>query len=119
MLQQNEPDDYVIATNETHTIKEFLQVTFNAVGLDWEKHVKIDERFLRPLDVRYLRGSFEKGKTTLGWEPNTKFNRLAEIMLKSDIERWHNWKNGEHFPWDAWNYPNEKKILSRKLKLDK
>ena len=119
MLQQDEPDDFVIATNETHTIKEFLEVAFSHVGLEWEKYVRIDERFMRPVDVRYLKGSYEKAKEKLGWEPQTKFNKLAEIMLNSDVERWKLWVNGEHFPWDAWNYPNEKRILSRKLKLDR
>ncbi len=119
MLQQDEPDDFVIATNETHTIKEFLEVAFSYVDLDWEKYIRIDERFMRPVDVRYLKGNYDKGKKKLGWEPSTRFNGLAEIMLKSDIERWKKCVNGEHFPWDAWNYPNEKRILSRKLKLDR
>jgi GDPmannose 4,6-dehydratase len=119
MLQQENPDDYVIATNETHSIREFLLTVFNLAGLDWKKYVKIDERFLRPLDVHFLKGNFQKSLNKLGWEPQTKFNTLAEIMLKSDMERWTRWQNGEHFPWDAWNYPNEKKILSRKLKLDR
>jgi GDPmannose 4,6-dehydratase len=119
MLQQDEPDDFVVATNETHTIKEFLEVAFTYVGLDWEKYVRIDERFMRPVDVRYLKGSYEKAKEKLGWEPKTRFSGLAEIMLKSDLERWKLWVSGEHFPWDAWNYPNEKRILSRKLKLDR
>jgi GDPmannose 4,6-dehydratase len=119
ILQQDSPDDYVVATNETHSIKEFLEATFNVVDLDWRKHVKIDERFMRPLDVGFLKGNSEKSRIRLGWEPKTRFNELVEIMLKSDLERWNNWKNGEHFPWDAWNYPNEKKILSRKLKLDR
>ncbi len=119
MLQQDEPDDFVIATNETHSIKEFLEVAFSYVGLDWEKHVRIDERFMRPVDVRYLKGSYDKAREKLHWEPKTRFNGLAEIMLKSDVERWKLWSAGEHFPWDAWNYPNEKRILSRKLKLDR
>jgi GDPmannose 4,6-dehydratase len=119
ILQQDTPDDYVIATNETHTIKEFLLVAFNIAGLDWEKYVKIDERFIRPVDVRLLKGNYNKSQEKIGWEPKTRFNELAEIMLKSDMERWNKWQNGEHFPWDAWNYPNEKKILSRKLKLDR
>ena len=119
MLQQKSPDDYIIATNETHTIKEFLEVTFNSVGLDWRNYIKIDERFMRPVDVHFLKGNYQKSLDKLGWEPKTRFNELAEIMLKSDQDRWSKWTNGEHFPWDAWNYPNEKKILSRKLKLDR
>ena len=119
MMQQEEPDDYVIATNETHTIKEFLQKTFEIVGLDWEKHIKIDKRFIRPVDVHFLKGDYMKSQTRLGWMPKTRFGDLAQLMLKSDIERWNRWSHGEHFPWDAWNYPNEKKILSRKLKFDR
>lgn len=119
MLQLDKPDDYVIATNETHKIADFLELAFNSVGLDWRKHVKIDKRFLRPVDVHFLKGKYHKSQSRLGWEPKTKFKDLTEIMLKSDLERWNSWKNGEHFPWDAWNYPNEKKILSRKLRLDR
>ena len=74
---------------------------------------------MRPVDVHFLKGNYHKSQDKLGWEPKTKFNKLAEIMLKSDMERWNKWQNGEHFPWDAWNYPNEKKILSRKLKFDR
>jgi GDPmannose 4,6-dehydratase len=119
IMQQETPDDYVIATNETHTIKEFLEITFNIVGLNWNKYIRIDERFMRPVDVHSLKGDYQKSLTKLGWEPKTRFAKLAEIMVKSDRERWSKWSNGEHFPWDAWNYPNEKKILSRKLKLDR
>lgn len=118
ILQHNEPDDFVIATNETHTIKEFLEISFNMIGCNWQDHVKVDERFMRPVDVNFLKGNYSKSKTKLGWEPKTKFHELVEIMIKSDIDRWARWKKGEHFPWDAWNYPNEKKILSRKLKLE-
>ena len=119
MMQQEAPDDYVIATNETHTIKEFIETAFNIVGLDWKKHIRIDERFMRPVDVNYLKGDYHKSLTKLGWSPKTRFNALAEIMVNSDLERWRRWGRGEHFPWDAWNYPNERKILSRKVKLDR
>jgi GDPmannose 4,6-dehydratase len=119
MMQQEKPDDYVIATNETHTIREFLEIAFTLVGLDWTKHIRINEKFMRPVDVHFLKGNFHKSNDRLKWQPKTKFNELIKIMLDSDLERWNNWNNGKHFPWDAWNYPNEKKILSRKLKLDK
>ena len=94
-------------------------MVFDKVGLDWEKYVRIDERFMRPVDVRLLKGDFKKSQGSLGWEPKTKFKDLVSIMLNADLERWQRWAGGEHFPWDAWNYPNEKKILSRKLKLDR
>ena len=119
MLQQNEPDDYVIATHEAHSVKEFVEKAFNFVGLDWQEYVSLDERFLRPLDVNLLQGGYSKAKEKLGWEPKVKFNKPIEIMVKEDLSRWQRWQKGEHFPWDAPNYPNESKILSRALKLDK
>jgi len=118
ILQQEEPDDYVIATNETHSVKEFVEKAFNLLGLNWKDYVQIDKRYMRPVDVRYLRGDFTKGKEKFGWQPKTKFDELVRIMVEKDLERWQRWKKGEHFPWDAQNYPNERKILSRKLKLD-
>ena len=118
ILQQDKPDDYVIATNETHTVGEFAEKAFDIVGLDWEKYVKQDKRFLRPLDVTVLQGDNSKAKKKLGWEPKTKFKKLVEIMVKEDVSRWERWQKGERFPWDAPNYPHENKILSRELKLD-
>lgn len=117
MLQQKEPDDYVIATNESHSVKEFAEKAFAAAGLDWQKHVKIDKRFLRPLDVNYLQGDYEKSKRKLGWQPKVKFNELVEIMVKEDLRRWERWQAGEVFPWDAPNYSNEANILTRALKV--
>jgi len=118
ILQQEEPDDYVIATNETHSVKEFVEKAFNIIGLNWEDYVHIDKKYMRPVDVKYLRGDFTKGKEKFGWQPKTKFDDLIRIMVEKDLERWQKWEKGERFPWDAPNYPNERKILSRKLKLD-
>src|SRR2546425_821433 len=73
MLQQDEPDDYVIATNETHSIREFLDVAFGCVGLDWRKYVEIDPKYYRPAEVELLIGDAGKAKQQLGWEPKTKF----------------------------------------------
>ena len=117
MLQQKEPDDYVIATNETHSVKEFCEKAFDIVGLDYQEYVKIDKRFLRPLDVNYLQGDYSKAKKKLGWEPKTKFNKLVEKMVKEDLDRWERWQNGERFPWDAPNYPGEANILTRSLRV--
>jgi len=119
MLQQEEPDDYVIATNETHSVKEFILKAFNLVSLKWEKYVKVEKRFFRPLDVDFLRGDYSKAKKKLGWQPKIRFDRLVEIMVKEDLSRWEGWLKGERFPWDAPNYPNELRILSRSLRLDK
>jgi len=117
MLQQDEPDDYVIATNEAHSVREFAEKAFDVVGLDWQEYVKVDKRFLRPLDVNFLQGDYSKAGQKLGWEPKVKFDKLVEIMVKEDLERWRKWKKGEHFPWDAPNYPNEAQIMTRALRV--
>ncbi len=118
ILQQENPDDYVIATNETHSVKEFLEEAFSLVNLDWQKYVEFDDSFKRPIDVEYLRGNYRKAHESLNWEPKTTFKALTKIMVESDISRWTAWQNGQHFAWDAWNYPTERKILSRKLKFE-
>ena len=119
MLQQKEPDDYVIATGETHSVKEFVEKAFGCADLDWQNHVKIDKRFFRPLDVNYLQGDPAKAKEKLSWKPKVKFEKLVEIMVKEDMQRWERWQKGERFPWDAPNYPSEDKILSRMLALER
>ncbi len=86
MLQQPEPDDYVVATNETHTIRECLEVAFGRVGLDWNKYVEIDPRYYRPAEVELLIGDYSKAKKKLGWEPKTKFKELIELMVDSDVK---------------------------------
>ncbi len=86
MLQQDKPDDYVIATNETHSIKEFLEVAFSHVGLDWQKYVEIDPRYYRPAEVELLIGDASKAKKQLGWEPKVKFAELAKLMVDADIK---------------------------------
>jgi GDPmannose 4,6-dehydratase len=85
MLQQPEGDDYVVATNETHTIAECLDVAFGAVGLNWRDHVDIDSRFFRPAEVDLLIGDPAKAKRKLGWEPKTKFKALIELMVDADV----------------------------------
>lgn len=119
MLQQKEPDDYVIATNETHSVKEFIENAFNIVGLNWQDHVIIDNKFFRPLDVNFLQGDYSKAKNKLNWEPSVKFKELVKRMAEEDLDRWERWQNGERFPWDAYNYPNENKIQSRYEKIDR
>ncbi len=119
MLQQDKPDDYVIATNEAHTVREFADQAFRTAGLDWQKYVKLDDRFLRPLDADFLLGDYSKAKQKLGWEPKVKFAQLVDIMVKEDLSRWQRWQKGDRFPWDAPNYPGESNILSRMLKFDR
>lgn len=117
MLQQKEPDDYVIATGEAHTVREFAEKAFDVVGLDWQEYVRVDKRFFRPLDVEFLLGDYSKAEKKLGWRPRTKFNKLVKIMVKEDLSRWEKWINGERFPWDAPNYPGEAKILTRAIRV--
>lgn len=85
MLQQDIPDDYVIATGETHTVEEFLHEVFAAAGLDVQKHLVIDERLKRPHEVPWLEGDMSKAKRVLGWEPKTKFKELAKLMYEADF----------------------------------
>ena len=85
MLQQDAPDDYVIATNETHSVKEFLEIAFNYVGLDWEKYTKFDERYLRPAEVDILIGDPAKARQKLGWEPSVTFEELVQLMVDEDL----------------------------------
>ncbi len=100
MLQKEKPDDYVIATGETHTVKEFVQKAFSVAGLDWTKYVKTDPKLQRQADLNYLQGDNSKARSGLGWQPKVKFNQLVELMVKEDITRWQRWQNEERFPWD-------------------
>ncbi|MGY9015866.1 MAG: GDP-mannose 4,6-dehydratase [Rhodospirillales bacterium] len=86
MLQQDEPDDYVIATNETHSVKEFVIETFDHLGMDWEKYVNYDKRYERPAEVELLIGDPAKAKKQLGWEPKVKFKELVAIMVDADMK---------------------------------
>jgi GDPmannose 4,6-dehydratase len=86
MLQQDKPDDYVIATGETHTVREFLEEVFWIAGLDVKEHLIIDERLKRPHEVPWLEGDMSKAKRVLGWEPKTKFKELAKLMYESDLK---------------------------------
>jgi GDPmannose 4,6-dehydratase len=85
MLQQENPDDYVIATGETHSIREFLDLSFGLAGLEWQKYVEIDPRYYRPAEVDVLIGDASKAKKQLGWTPKTKFPELVRIMTEADI----------------------------------
>ncbi len=85
MLQQPEPDDYVIATGETHSVREFCQIAFAHVGLDWERHVKLDERFVRPAEVDLLIGDPTKARERLGWTPTVSFPEMVQRMVDNDL----------------------------------
>ena len=87
MLQQEKPDDYVIATGETHSVREFLEAAFSHAGLDWRKHVEIDPRYFRPAEVDLLIGDCSKARKKLGWEPKTKFAELVKLMVDADVQK--------------------------------
>ena len=86
MLQQDKPDDYVVATNETHSVKEFIEESFGLLDLDWRKYVKHDARYEHPAEVELLIGDPAKAKKQLGWEPRVKFKELVKIMIEADLE---------------------------------
>ena len=85
MLQQSEPDDYVIATGQMHSVRELCEVAFGLVGLDWEQHVRVDEKYFRPTEVEELRGDASRARERLGWEPRTTFRELVRLMLEHDL----------------------------------
>lgn len=87
MLQQDEPDDYVVATGETHTVQKLVETAFSRAGLDWEKYVVIDPAFIRPAEVDLLIGDPSKAKEKLGWEPKTSFTELVHRMVDADLAR--------------------------------
>lgn len=87
ILQADEPDDYVLATGETHTVREFCEIAFSRVGLDYQEHVVVDPRYVRPAEVELLLGDPAKAKANLGWEPKVSFRGLVEMMVDADMER--------------------------------
>ncbi len=98
MLQQDEPDDYVIATGESHTVKEFVETAFSYVGLNWENYVIVDPKLVRPAEVDHLIGNAEKAHKKLGWYPKTKFNDLVKLMVDYDMKILKNKIQNSHQP---------------------
>jgi len=87
MLQQDEPDDYVVATGETHSVQELVEIAFRHVGLDWRDHVVVDEKYVRPAEVDLLIGDASKAREKLGWRQEVSFEELVRMMVDSDLER--------------------------------
>jgi len=87
MLQQDQPDDYVVATGEAHSVQRLVQVAFDHAGLDWQQHVVTDRRFLRPAEVDHLIGDPAKAQAALGWQPEVTFEQLVRMMVDADLER--------------------------------
>jgi len=87
MLQQDKPDDYVVATGETHTVREFVELAFKHAGLNWKDHVKVDETLFRPAEVHELKGDYTKAKKVLKWKPRVNFEGLVKMMVDEDLKR--------------------------------
>ena len=87
MVQQDMPQDYVIATAETHSVRDFIEIAFDHVGLNWKDYVKVDAEFYRPAEIFELCGDFAKARTTLAWEPTIHFEELVRMMIDFDLER--------------------------------
>jgi len=87
MLQQDKPDDYVIATGETHTVREFVELAFSYAGLNWKDYLKIDESLYRPAEVHELRGDFKRAREKLGWQPKVNFEELVKMMVDEDLKK--------------------------------
>jgi GDPmannose 4,6-dehydratase len=87
MLHQDKPDDYVVATGKTHSVREFAELAFQRAGLDWRDHVVIDEKFYRPAEVLALQGDSSKARQTLGWAPTVEFEELVAMMVDADLAR--------------------------------
>jgi GDPmannose 4,6-dehydratase len=85
MLQQDQPDDYVIGTGESHSVRDFVEAAFSHAGLDWRRHVSIDERYFRPAEVNDLRADPSKARKVLGWQPRVGFLELVRMMVDADI----------------------------------
>jgi GDPmannose 4,6-dehydratase len=97
MLQQPTPDDYVLATGKTHSIRQLLELAFGAVGLDWEEYVEIDPKLIRPAEVDFLCGDATKAREKLGWEPIVSFEELIKMMVEADLEVVQKAQNGQAF----------------------
>jgi GDPmannose 4,6-dehydratase len=95
MLQAEKPDDYVVATGETHSVREFLQLAFTHAGLDWNDHIATDPRYFRPAEVDLLVGDSRKARQQLGWEPKTRFADLVKLMVEADIELLRRHRQGQ------------------------
>ncbi|MFA5077894.1 MAG: GDP-mannose 4,6-dehydratase [Dehalococcoidia bacterium] len=101
MLQQDAPDDYVVATGQVHSVEEFARRAFQVAGLKWSEYVESDPALMRPTDIVVQKGDYSRARARLDWEPRVKFDRLVEIMVKEDLKRWKRHLNGERFPWDV------------------
>jgi GDPmannose 4,6-dehydratase len=86
MLQRDEPEDFLLATGETHSVREFVERAFAEVGLDWRRHVEVDPQYHRPTEIDRLEGDSSKAREKFGWAPQTRFRELVKIMVEADVQ---------------------------------
>tara|TARA_A100001015_G_scaffold247259_1_gene283996 strand:- start:1880 stop:2929 length:1050 start_codon:yes stop_codon:yes gene_type:complete len=116
ILQHKNPDDFVVATGKSYSIRNLLSFSFSRLGLDWRKYVVQKKSLYRAVDVRHLLGDCKKMKKIIGWYPKIQFKDTVEQMVDEDLKRWTDKINGKSFPWDAENYPTNIKVVYRKRK---
>jgi len=116
MLQQKQSEDYVLATGENHSVKEFVSEACKAAGISQSK-IKSSKENLRPIDISSLKGDYSKARRKLGWRPKTKFKKLVKKMVDEDISRWERWLKGEYFFWDAVTSGEDSYIIAKKRKI--
>ena len=119
ILQADEPSNFVVATNESHSVRELVNLAFELAGLNRDDHVEISKSLIRPLEVDDLKGSHNKATEILGWKPKVKFRDLIKIMYDEDLKRWKGYLDGKVFPWDALTHPDGLMVSERSYKLDK
>ncbi len=119
MLQQDEPEDYVLATGETHSVLDFLRVASELAGLDYEEVLHISDDLKRPLEVDKLIGNPHKAEIQMGWKPKIKFRDLVKIMYNEDLKRWGEYLSGTPVMWDAMSYIEENRIVRTRYRIDR
>ena len=118
ILQQEEAEDFVISTGETHSVREFVELAFDEVGLNYKDYVVTDKVFMRPSEVDLLVGDASKAKKKLGWVPSVTFRELVKIMVNEDLKTWQRVLKGEVLAWDAHQHEDPEKPLSLSYSYD-
>ena len=116
ILQHKIPDDFVIATGKSYSIKDLLNFSFSRLGLNWKKYVVQKKTLYRAVDVGHLLGDCTKIRKKIGWYPKVNFKKTIEKMVDEDYKRWNDKLKGKSFPWDAENYPTNINVTYRKIK---
>lgn len=119
MVQIDEPSDFVVATNESHSVGELVKVVFEYADLNADDHIGVSKSLIRPLEVDNLQGSHDKASRILGWSPKVKFKQLLKIMYDEDLRRWKDYLDGKIFPWDALAHPEGLNVIERSYKMDR